>query len=217
MDSPNPPPPESELGLAQWLGASARPFASITIDFMVLTQTLQTSSEAPIERAAALVDLLDSLHLREERLTPTELEHVVVEVAARPDLWRDLVVDSPDRRWWLVLFRSANYELRLLSWELDQTSDWHDHGGSSGGFSVVDGSLHERYRTNAGAEVCERRLSAGAAGCFGPAHVHDMVHASGRPAVSIHAYSPPLTVLTTYEETPYGLVVTGVRFDDDRE
>jgi hypothetical protein len=25
-------------------------------------------------------------------------------------------VDSPDRRWWIVLHRTANYEVRLLSW-----------------------------------------------------------------------------------------------------
>jgi hypothetical protein len=184
---------------------------------MVLAQTLSPVSEAPPGRAAALRELLDSLGLGRERLTPTELEHVVAEVVARPDLWRDLVVDSADRRWWLVLHRTQSYEVRLLSWEIDQTSDWHDHGGSSGGFSVVDGTLDERYRTNAGADVRERRLGPGSAGCFGPAHVHDMVHRSGRPAVSIHAYSPPLTLLTTYEETPYGLVATGVRFDDDRE
>ncbi|MGO9198333.1 MAG: hypothetical protein ACLQK4_14540 [Acidimicrobiales bacterium] len=46
-------------------------------------------------------------------------------------------------------------------------------------------------------------LAAGAGGSLGPAHVHDVMHRSGRPAVSIHAYSPPLTVLTTYEETPF--------------
>jgi hypothetical protein len=183
---------------------------------MVLVQTPPTSSEAPPERAAALLLFLDSLGLREGRLTPTELEHIAVEVTTRADLWRDLIVDSLDRRWWLVLHRTANYEVRLLSWETDQTSDWHDHGGSSGGYTVVDGSLDERYRTNAGADVRERRLGTGAAGCFGPAHVHDVVHRSGRPAVSIHAYSPPLTVLTTYEETAYGLVATGVRLDDDR-
>jgi hypothetical protein len=44
-----------------------------------------------------------------------------------------------------------------------------------------------------------------------------MAHRSGRPAVSIHAYSPPLTVLTTYEETAYGLTTSGIRLDDDRD
>lgn len=184
---------------------------------MVLAQTLPTVSEAPPGRAAIVGDFLDSLGLRDERLTPTELEHLATAVAARTDLWRDLVVDSLDRRWWLVLHRTANYEVRVLSWEVDQTSDWHDHGGSSGGYSVTDGTLDERYRTNAGADLGDRCLGPGSVGCFGPAHVHDMAHRSGRPAVSIHAYSPPLTLLTTYEETPLGLVATGVRFDDDRE
>jgi hypothetical protein len=165
----------------------------------------------------AIGDLLGSLKLRGDRLTPTELEHLAVAVAARPDLWRDLVVDSPDKRWWLVLHRTANYEVRLLSWEVEQASDWHDHGGSSGGFLVVDGKLDERYRTNAGAEVRARRFGPGSSGCFGPAHVHDVLHKSGRPAVSLHAYSPPLTLLTTYEETPYGLVASGLRWDDDRD
>jgi hypothetical protein len=36
------------------------------------------------------------------------------------------------------------------------------------------------------------------------------------PAVSIHAYSPPMTLFTTYEETPLGLVASGLCWDDDR-
>jgi hypothetical protein len=178
--------------------------------------TLAAASEAPRERATALGTLLTSLQLRGERLTPSELEGVASEVAGRPELWRDLVVDSPETRWWLVLWRSANYEVRLLSWEVAQSSDWHDHGGSSGGFAVAAGTLDERYRTNAGADVRGRRFGTGSSGCFGPAHVHDMEHVAGSPAVSVHAYSPPLTFLTTYEETPYGLVVTGLEWDADR-
>ena len=113
-----------------------------------------------------------------------------------------------------MLHRTINFEVRLLSWEQDQSSDWHDHGGSSGGFSVVDGTLDERYRTNAGAELRARRFGSGSSGCFGPAHVHDMQHQQGRPAVSIHAYSPPMTLFTTYEETAYGLVASGLSWDE---
>lgn len=184
---------------------------------MTILGTVSSTSEAPATEAAAIHALLQSLDLREDRLTPTELERVAAEVAARPELWRDLVVDSPAKRWWIVLQRTANYEVRLLSWEVDQASDWHDHGGSSGGFSVVDGTLDEQYRTNAGAELRARRFGPGSAGCFGPAHVHDMRHFAGSPAVSVHAYSPPLSLFTTYEETPLGLVASGLCFDDDRQ
>jgi hypothetical protein len=203
-------------------GDTGEAFVSITIEDMVIAQTLSTThivapaSEAPQQRAVALGALLNSLQLRRERLTPSELELVASEVAGHQELWRDLVVDSPEKRWWLVLWRSANYEVRLLSWEVAQSSDWHDHGGSSGGFAVVDGTLDERYRTNAGADVRGRRFGTGSSGCFGPAHVHDMVHVAGTPAASVHAYSPPLTFLTTYEETPYGLVVSGLQWDADR-
>jgi hypothetical protein len=176
--------------------------------------TIHADSEAPAEKAVAIEALVGSLQLRDGRLTPTELERLAEEVAARPECWRELVVDSPEKRWWLVLHRTANFEIRLLSWEQDQRSDWHDHGGSSGGFSVVDGTLDERYRTNAGAELRARRFGAGSSGCFGPAHVHDMQYQHGRPAVSIHAYSPPMTLFTTYEETPYGLVASGLSLDD---
>jgi len=180
-------------------------------------ETLSTTSEAPADRAAAIGALLASLQLGGDRLTPSELEHVAVAVAARAEIWRDLVVDSSEKRWWLCLHRSANLEVRLLSWEAAQASDWHDHGGSSGGFSVVEGSLHERYRTNAGADVRARRFGAGSTACFGPAHVHDMRHESGHPAVSMHAYSPPITVFTTYEETPYGLAASGLEWGDARD
>jgi len=190
-------------------------FASNTIEDMTL-RTLSKTSEAPADRAVAIGALLDSLRLRDERLTPTELEHVAGEVAARAELWRDLVVDSPERRWWLILHRTANFEVRLLSWEVEQETDWHDHGGSSGGFWVADGSLNERYRTNAGAALHARRFGPGSCGCFGPAHVHDMRHESGRPAVSIHAYSPPISLFTTYEETPYGLTASGLQWGDAR-
>jgi len=186
---------------------------------MALPLTLSTSNRYRAAEAAALAaldDLLGSLRLPDGRLTPNQLEEVPVKVAGRPELWRDLVVDSLEHRWWLILHRSANYDVRLLTWEVDQASDWHDHGGSSGGFVVVDGLLEERYRAVAGAGLRARSLAAGARGSFGPAHVHDMKHGCGRPAVSIHAYSPPLTVLTTYRETPYGLVASGVRPDDER-
>ena len=36
--------------------------------------------------------------------------------------------------------------------------------------------------------------------------MHDVLHETGEPAVSIHAYSPPLSGLTYYERTRFGFV-----------
>jgi hypothetical protein len=103
-----------------------------------------------------------------------------------------------------------NFEVRLLSWQNDRSSDWHDHGGSSGAFYVADGALSERYRGDDGVAIASRRLAAGQHGAFGPSHVHDVVHAAGRPAVSVHAYSPPLTGLTYYDKRAHGFVAREV-------
>jgi hypothetical protein len=100
--------------------------------------------------------------------------------------------------------------VRLLSWQNDRSSDWHDHGGSSGAFYVADGALSERYRGDDGVAIASRRLAAGQHGAFGPSHVHDVVHAAGRPAVSVHAYSPPLTGLTYYDKRAHGFVAREV-------
>jgi hypothetical protein len=46
----------------------------------------------------------------------------------------------------------------------------------------------------------------GECGSFGTDYVHDVVFESGDPAVSIHAYSPPLSGLTFYDRTRFGFV-----------
>lgn len=184
-----------------------------------MTSTLPTPaiSEAPGARASEIAGAIGELGLPDRRLTAAELEEVTLAVAARSELWEDLVVDSPDRRWWLVLHRTPAYEVRLLSWEFDQSSGWHDHGGSSGGFVVTSGALRERSRGSDWVSVNEDRFQEGDHGSFGPEHVHDVSHEKGRPAVSIHAYSPPLTQLTMYDLSPYGFVVRELEPDDSRQ
>jgi hypothetical protein len=39
--------------------------------------------------------------------------------------------------------------------------------------------------------------------------VHDVVNAFGAPAVTVHAYSPPLTAMRRYELTSAGLIQSG--------
>jgi quercetin dioxygenase-like cupin family protein len=167
-------------------------------------------TEAPHHCAARLTQLLAELHLGNARLNEDDLARVVTTIGTRPHLFADLVGHSETARWWMLLLRAANFEVRLLSWEHDQSSDWHDHGGSSGAFYVAQGALREQYRDADGVATRSRRLDAGRSGSFGPSHVHDVVHAAGRPAVSVHAYSPPLTGLTYYERTPHGFVARAV-------
>jgi hypothetical protein len=177
-------------------------------------KTLQ--SEAPIERALAVRDLLSDLDLPEGRLTIDDLERVALAVAARAEIFADLVVDDPWNRWWLELFKTDNVEVRVLSWEVEQRSDWHDHGGSSGVFVVTQGTLYEMHRAEDLVDVDARSFATGELGSFGPDYVHDMIHESGAPAVSVHAYSPPLTGFTAYLRTEYGFVAEKYVSEDER-
>ncbi|MGC1239343.1 MAG: cysteine dioxygenase family protein [Acidimicrobiales bacterium] len=173
-------------------------------------------SEAPRVRAGQVREVLNDLELPDVRLTINELEMVVLAVASRPELFEDLVIDDETNRWWLQFFKTDNFEVRILGWEVDQRSDWHDHGGSSGVFAVTQGTLFEKYRARDNVSIESRRYTVGQRGSFGPDHVHDMVHESGKPAVSVHAYSPPLTGFTSYVHSAYGFIAEKYVSEEDR-
>jgi hypothetical protein len=182
----------------------------------MIENTKTFTSEAPRVRAEQVKDLLHDLDLPEGRLTTKELESVVRVIASRHELFDDLVVDDESTRWWLQLFKTDNFEVRILGWEVEQRSDWHDHGGSSGAFMVTGGTLFEMHRASDHVSIESDVFRAGDVGSFGPEHVHDMVHDSGRPAVSVHAYSPPLTGFTSYAYSPLGFVAEKYVKEEDR-
>jgi rhodanese-related sulfurtransferase/predicted metal-dependent enzyme (double-stranded beta helix superfamily) len=157
-------------------------------------------------RQQAIVDTLHGFVPRTGRLSPAQLRAITLELAARRELWADLVVHDPNVRWYLPLHRSDACDVWLLAWERGQDTDWHDHGGSSGSFAVAEGSLTEQYRVPSGRRLGHRRLGAGEAVAFGPGHVHDVAHGGDDSATSIHAYSPPLMAMTYYRPTDYGLI-----------
>jgi quercetin dioxygenase-like cupin family protein len=173
-------------------------------------------SEAPTDRLVELRDFFESLQLPDSRLDTDTLVRITDALAARPDLFEDLLVDDEVNRWWLQLFLTENYEVRLLTWEREQSSDWHDHGGSSGAWTVTAGALYETYRAEDHFSVRDRHYVAGDNGSFGPEHVHDVIYEGGKPAVSIHAYSPPLSGLTVYDRTRFGFVARDFVLEENR-
>jgi rhodanese-related sulfurtransferase/predicted metal-dependent enzyme (double-stranded beta helix superfamily) len=156
-------------------------------------------------RQQAIVTAMHGLVPGNGRLSTPQLRSITTELAARRDLWADLVVRDPDVRWYLPLHRSNSCDVWLLAWERGQDTDWHDHGGSSGSFAVAEGELVEQYRVPNG-RLSHRRLLPGQAIAFGPGHVHDVAHGGHGSATSIHAYSPPLVAMTYYTATDYGLI-----------
>ena len=102
------------------------------------------------------------------------------------------------------LHRDAEWEALLLCWLPGQSTSVHDHGGSVGVSVVLTGSLAEiRYaRRGEGLPLAiagRGECPAGTAAVECVETIHEMRNESGCPAVSLHMYSPPLTVLGAHD------------------
>jgi predicted metal-dependent enzyme (double-stranded beta helix superfamily) len=144
------------------------------------------------------------------RLSQARLGQIVGAVAARRDSWSELVRFDAGRRWYQRLDLAEDHEVWLLSWLPGQSTGFHDHGRAAGAFAVAQGQIQERT-VAAGGRPPLRHLTVPAGGVrpFGSHHVHDVVNAFGEPAITVHAYSPPLTAMRRFELTDSGLVHTG--------
>jgi len=128
------------------------------------------------------------------------LTTLVREIAADEDFWRPrLRLPMRDSRWWTRLWADPDVDVWLLSWLPGQTTELHDHGQSAAAFAVVTGQLIE-HRVEA-RRVAVLRRQTGTTTWVAPGVVHDVHGAGAGPAVSIHAYSPPLTRMNYYDRT----------------
>ena len=132
-----------------------------------------------------------------------ELRELVGRIAADPEQWRDLVRHDGAERHFEQLWRDDHVDVWVISWANGNDTGFHDHDVSSGAVAVVEGQLVEERLVLTGAP---RRLrhSAGETFDFDASHVHRMHQDSATPAVSIHAYSPPLWRMGSYVVEPDG-------------
>lgn len=161
------------------------------------TTSADRSATVPTVTATAPADLIDLV--RGGRLSAAALRDLVDDVAARPDRWRGLVAahDPRDRRWYERLHRGDDTEVWLLGWGVTHDTTLHDHGASRGAFRVVDGTLVED-RVDDDGQVRSRTVTAGSGVAIERGDVHNVVNLGPTDAVSIHAYSPPLTAMSYY-------------------
>ncbi|MGW2724696.1 cysteine dioxygenase [Streptomyces sp. NPDC001492] len=142
--------------------------------------------------------------LPERTLDKRELQALVTDLAARPDLWRAHVAFSDHERHYASLYRDAYVDIWLLCWTRQNDTGWHDHDLSAGAVSVVQGALEESTPRIGGSHL-RVIADAGTSFCFGPEHIHRLTGATD-DAVSIHAYSPPLWRLGQYDISADGLM-----------
>ncbi|HSP36357.1 MAG TPA: cysteine dioxygenase family protein [Frankiaceae bacterium] len=134
-------------------------------------------------------------------LSPRALAELLDTVALQPALWEPRVRHEPAVRWYGSLYRDDVVDLWLLTWQQDNSTDLHDHGGSGGAFRVLSGALAEDRPVSGrgGTSLARSRRSVGQTVAFGPRLVHDVHNVEVQPAVSLHVYSPPLTSMTYYK------------------
>lgn len=125
--------------------------------------------------------------------TPEELANIVMHFAASEG-WMDRVRLSAGRRWYERISFCPDYDIWVISWLPGQSTGFHDHGKSAGAFVVATGSLEEHRPGELPVVV-----GPGESRVFSTDYLHDVRNASLAPAISIHAYSPPLDQMNHYE------------------
>lgn len=138
-----------------------------------------------------------------------------VAIAEQRDRWRHLLRYDPDERFAAQVERTDEHEVWLMSWLPGQQTQLHDHGDTSGAFTVVSGRLTEIVaRPNAvdrrgAVGIVAHELNVGQSRVFGPGYVHQVHNTGVDPAVSIHVYQFGSRTMRSYHLDPEHGAVRG--------
>jgi len=163
-------------------------------------------------------EVVDPLRAR-PALSRAELAELTRRYADEVRDGRYEVVADPDERWHVRLHCDDVADVWLISWTESQGTELHDHGGSAGAFTVVDGALTESvWAGGAGTGILTDRIrTTGETVAFGSHYVHDVRNTEASIAVSVHAYSPPLSLMNFYEVEEGRLSRLASSWTDDPE
>jgi hypothetical protein len=136
-------------------------------------------------------------------LVGSELTAFVTSLASARDRWSHLVRHTDDARVCELIWADRHVNAWVICWSSGHDTGFHDHGRSAGAIHVVEG------------RICEERLAiprATGVRTFTPGEtlhvrecaIHRVFHGGQGPAVSVHAYSPPLTQMGHYRAGPDG-------------
>ncbi|MCW2925256.1 MAG: cysteine dioxygenase [Thermoleophilia bacterium] len=157
--------------------------------------------EPPVEVAARCAELLPHPGV----LDLAELEALAGAIAADRSLWEPLVVVDPHRRRYRLMYEDGRIDVWVLSWMPGQGTGYHDHDLSNVGLACAVGEVVERQMllpTGASSVT----MTPGVTRNGPPGYIHSVAHVDGAPAVTIHAYSPPLVRVGQYRVDDAGIL-----------
>ena len=130
-------------------------------------------------------------------LSLDELQRFATGLAQSPERWRHLVRHADDVRVYEQIWDDEDVNAWLICWSEDQDTGFHDHDDSAAGITVVSGTVRED-RLTVGGPSRSREVGEGTTFPVAPTAIHRVLHAGDGPAVTIHAYSPPLRRMGAY-------------------
>lgn len=136
-------------------------------------------------------------------LPPAELRRFVLQLACAPERWRHLVRHEQDVRVYEQIYSDARVNAWLICWSGGQDTGFHDHDESAGAIAVISGQVRDE-RLVLGGTPRVREFAAGEDFAVPPTAIHRVLHSGERPAITIHAYSPPLLHMGAYRVGPDG-------------
>jgi predicted metal-dependent enzyme (double-stranded beta helix superfamily) len=95
---------------------------------------------------------------------------------------------DPIERWRLLLARTEQVEVWLLTWTPWQGTWPHDHDGRAGAYTVLLGELTGSWRDGRG-RAKQAVRAAGSGEAIEPGRIHSVQNRGTMEAISVHAYS----------------------------
>ena len=142
----------------------------------------------------------------------TDLPELLRGWAGRPTAWRPGVRHDPADRTYALLHRDDEVEVYVVCWMSGHDTGFHDHDESVASIMVIEGSVREE-RLALGDPV-GTVVTAGEVIEVPSDAIHRVRHAGRTPAITLHAYCPPLARVGAYHLTAEGTLVRRSRDAD---
>jgi quercetin dioxygenase-like cupin family protein len=130
-------------------------------------------------------------------LGPAELERFVADLAGAPEHWQHAVRHAGDVRVYEPIWADDEVNAWVICWSEDQDTGFHDHDESAAAIAVISGQVRED-RLRLGGPPRTRILTTGSIFTVPSVAIHRVLHDGEAPAVTLHAYSPPLVRTGVY-------------------
>jgi mannose-6-phosphate isomerase-like protein (cupin superfamily) len=108
-----------------------------------------------------------------------------------------------DARVYELIWDDDEVNAWVIRWSEDADTGFHDHDESAAAITVIAGRVRED-RLALGPQTRSREFGPGETFTVEPTAIHRVLHAGSGPALTIHAYSPPLRRTGAYRIGPDG-------------